>query len=78
MEDQFWQVLTGGRRSSILPTYTVPNELKLHIDVHKRLCYENILPNLLHTVLFGSRRAPKLAVLLQGWQFSAAFSMYMV
>ena len=35
-------VLTACRRSRFLLTYTGPNELKLHIDVLKRLFYENL------------------------------------
>ena len=45
MEDQLCQVLTACRRSRFLLTYTVPNELKLHIGVHKSLFYKNLVPD---------------------------------
>ena len=43
--------------------------LKLHTDTSKRLYYENLLSNVLDIVLFGSRKALKLAKLLQGQQY---------
>ena len=35
-------ILTACRRSRFLLTYIGPSELKLHIDVLKRLFYENL------------------------------------
>ena len=63
--------MTRCRRSSISLTFPGPNELKLHIGVHKRLFYKNIVPFILNVLLFGSSRAEKLVVLSQGWHFSA-------
>ena len=40
-----FQANKGGRRSSSLLTYNSPNHLKVHIDVSKRLYYENLLPD---------------------------------
>ena len=60
MEDQFFADLRGLADQNFLPLKTCPNELKLHIAVHKRLYYENIMSFILNVFLFGSSRAAKL------------------
>ena len=64
-------VLTGCRRLSFLLTDTGPNELKIIPSVQKTILYENIAAIVMNDYVFGSSRAAKSAVLVQGWQFLA-------
>ena len=56
-------------RSGILPTYTGPNHLKLHMGIYRSLYYEHLLLISMNFLLFSHISTSNLAKLSQGQHF---------